>query len=178
MEIDQLIQGCLKKDESAQMEVYNRYHLSMYHSALRIVKNRVDAEDVMHESFLTAFEKLAQYKGGNKFGGWLKQITLRKALHCCEKRNKLKTSPLEDGRFYEPEINAPTESTVDTTQLKEALDTLNPRYRNALVLMYFEGLDYEELSNLLQLSYGNCRTLVSSAKEQLKQKMTAHEFHD
>jgi RNA polymerase sigma-70 factor (ECF subfamily) len=43
MEIDQLIQGCLKKDESAQMEVYNRYHLSMYHSALRIAKNRVDA---------------------------------------------------------------------------------------------------------------------------------------
>ena len=120
MEIDQLIQGCLKKDESAQMEVYNRYHLSMYHSALRIVKNRVDAEDVMHESFLTAFEKLAQYKGGNKFGGWLKQITLRKALHCCEKRNKLKTSPLEDGRFYEPEINASTESTVEKFNLNSA----------------------------------------------------------
>ena len=55
MEIDQLIQGCLKKDESAQMEVYNRYYLSMYHSALRIVKNRVDAEDVMHESFFNGF---------------------------------------------------------------------------------------------------------------------------
>jgi len=91
LEIDQLIQLCKKKDEPAQMEVYNRYHLAMYHSALRIVQNRVDDEDVMQESFLTAFEKLEQYKGGNKFGGWLKQITLRKALHFCEQRNKQKT---------------------------------------------------------------------------------------
>ena len=63
MEIDQLIQGCLKKDESAQMEVYNRYYLSMYHSALRIVKNRVDAEDVMHESFFNGFWKISTVQG-------------------------------------------------------------------------------------------------------------------
>ncbi len=178
MEIDSLIQLCLKKDESAQMEVYRRYHLAMYHSAIRIVKNPVDAEDVMHESFLTAFEKLSQYKGGGKFGGWLKQITLRKALQYCEKRNKLKMSLLNEGHLYEVDNNALRETDAQSIQLKRALDELNPRYRNALVLMYFEGLDYKELSNLLKLSYGNCRTLVSRAKEQLKQKIVANEIHE
>lgn len=81
MSIDQLLPLCKEQDERAQLEVYQRYHLAMYHSALRIVRNPVDAEDLMHEGFLTAFEKLDQYKGDNKFGGWLKQIVLRKAFN-------------------------------------------------------------------------------------------------
>ena len=80
MSIDQLLPLCKEKDQRAQLEVYQRYHLAMYHSALRIVRNPVDAEDIMHEGFLTAFEKLAQYKGDNKFSGWLKQIVIRKAF--------------------------------------------------------------------------------------------------
>jgi len=177
MEIDLLIQLCKKKDEPAQMEVYNRYHLAMYHSALRIVQNRVDAEDVMQESFLTAFEKLDQYKGGNKFGGWLKQITLRKALHFCEKRNRQKTTLLEDDWYYLSEDTSLDQDNAQAVQLQKALNKLKPRYRNALLLMYFEGYDYEELCSVLKLSYGNCRTLISRAKEQLKQKLTVNELH-
>ena len=86
MSIDQLLPLCKAKDERAQLEVYQRYHLAMYHSALRIVRNPVDAEDLMHEGFLTAFEKLEQYKGENKFGGWLKQIVLRKAFNLVKQK--------------------------------------------------------------------------------------------
>ena len=177
MEIDLLIQLCKQKDEPAQMEVYNRYHLAMYHSALRIVQNRVDAEDVMQDSFLTAFEKLEQYKGGNKFGGWLKQITLRKALHFYEKRNKQKTSPLEDDCYYVNEDSSLDQDNAPAVQLQKVLNELRPRYRNALLLMYFEGYDYDELCSILKLSYGSCRTLISRAKEQLKQKLTVDELH-
>ena len=177
MEIDLLIQLCKQKDEPAQMEVYNRYHLAMYHSALRIVQNRVDAEDVMQDSFLTAFEKLEQYKGGNKFGGWLKQITLRKALHFYEKRNKQKTSPLEDDCYYVSEDSSLDQGNAPAVQLQKVLNELRPRYRNALLLMYFEGYDYDELCSILKLSYGSCRTLISRAKEQLKQKLTVDELH-
>ena len=88
MNIDQLLSRCKKQDQRAQLEVYQRYHLAMYHSALRIVQNPVDAEDIMHEGFLTAFDKLDQYKGGNKFGGWLTQIILRKAFSFLRQKEK------------------------------------------------------------------------------------------
>ena len=146
-------------------------------TVLRIVQNRVDAEDVMQDSFLTAFEKLEQYKGGNKFGGWLKQITLRKALHFYEKRNKQKTSPLEDDWYYVSEDSSLDQDNAPAVQLQKALNELRPRYRNALLLMYFEGYDYDELCSILKLSYGSCRTLISRAKEQLKQKLTVDELH-
>lgn len=172
--IDELIELCKAKNERAQMEVYQRYHLAMYHSALRIVQQPVDAEDVMHDGFLTAFEKLEQYKGDNKFGGWLKQITLRKALNFCEMRNKVKKTKLNEDLLA---TELPTENEDDQSkkQLQEALNQLNPRYRNALILMYYEGYDYEEIGSILKMSYGNCRTLISRAKEQLKQKINSHE---
>ena len=57
MNIDQLLSRCKKHDQRAQLEVYQRYHLAMYHSALRIVQNPVNAEDIMHEGFLRQKEK-------------------------------------------------------------------------------------------------------------------------
>lgn len=176
MNIDQLLSRCKKQEQRAQLEVYQRYHLAMYHSALRIVQNPVDAEDIMHEGFLTAFDKLDQYKGGNKFGGWLKQIILRKAFSFLREKEKIIQSPINEAII--PALTAETskEKDIQIKQLQDGLNQLKSRYRNVLILMYFEGYDYEEISHILQLSYGNCRTLVSRAKDQLKQKMMTYEI--
>lgn len=174
MSIDQLLPLCKAKDERAQLEVYQRYHLAMYHSALRIVRNPVDAEDLMHEGFLTAFEKLEQYKGENKFGGWLKQIVLRKAFNLV-KQKKTAHYNFSEAVLPETTVEKTEENKAQIEQLQQALKQLKVRYHNVLILMYFEGYDYEEISDMLNLSYGNCRTLVSRAKDQLKQKMMTNE---
>ena len=175
MSIDQLLPLCKEQDERAQLEVYQRYHLAMYHSALRIVRNPVEAEDLMQEGFLTAFEKLDQYKGGNKFGGWLKQIVLRKAFNLAKQKEKTNHYSVNEVTLPETTTEKEEENTVVIEQLQKALNQLKTRYRHVLILMYFEGYDYEEISDILNLNYGNCRTLVSRAKEQLKQKMITND---
>ena len=175
MSIDQLLPLCKEQDERAQLEVYQRYHLSIYHSALRIVRNPVDAEDLMHEGFLTAFEKLDQYKGENKFGGWLKQIVLRKAFNFVKQKEKTIRYNMNEAVLPTTTEEKTEDDKVQIKRLQEALNQLKDRYRNVLILMYFEGYDYEEISSILNLSYGNCRTLVSRAKDQLKQKMMTNE---
>ena len=73
------------------MEVYDRYHQAMFITALKIVHNKMDAEDIMQESFLTAFNRIDQYKGENNFGGWLKQIIIRKSIqHHRDQKKDLK----------------------------------------------------------------------------------------
>lgn len=173
--VDQLISRCKTKDEYAQLELYRRYHLAMYHSALRIVQNPVDAEDVMQEGFLTAFEKLEQYKGENKFGGWLKQIVIRKALNLVQKKEKESHYAINDKLLAEKNEEYDAIKDQQLLQLQQGLNQLKARYRNVLILMYYEGYDYEEISSILELSYGNCRTLISRAKDQLKQKLNSHE---
>lgn len=175
MSIDQLLPLCKEQDERAQLEVYQRYHLAMYHSALRIVRNPVEAEDLMQEGFLTAFEKLDQYKGGNKFGGWLKQIVLRKAFNLAKQKEKKSHYSINEVILPETTTEKTEEDKAQIVQLQQALNQLKTRYRHVLILMYFEGYDYEEISDIFNLNYDNCRTLVSRAKEQLKQKMITND---
>jgi len=168
--VDELLELCRHNHVQAQMEVYKRYHQAMFVTALKIVHNKMDAEDIMQEGFLIAFNRIDQYKGENNFGGWLKQIILRKSIqHQRDQKKELKlVEKLKTHTHDEPygEVNNPIHK-----QLLNALNDLNPRYKNALSLMYLEGYDYEELTEILQLSYGSCRTLISRAKEQLKLKI-------
>lgn len=175
--VDELLELCKHQHVQAQMEVYERYHQAMYVTALKIVHNTMDAEDIMQESFLIAFNRIDQYKGENNFGGWLKQIIIRKSIqHHRDQKKELKlVEELKTKTPDEPygEVKNPIHQ-----ELLNALDELNPRYKNALSLMYLEGYDYEELTEVLQLSYGSCRTLISRAKEQLKLKMKGIAFQE
>ncbi|MDG1029021.1 MAG: sigma factor [Flavobacteriaceae bacterium] len=68
LHISPLIRACKKKDQIAQMELYQRYHLLLYQAAYGILKNRDDAQDAMQEGMISAFEKLDQYRGDGNFG--------------------------------------------------------------------------------------------------------------
>ena len=65
-----LVQLCKSENQNAQLEIYNRYYKAMYNIALRIVKDSFEAEDIMQDSFLTAFTKLRELKDLKTFGAW------------------------------------------------------------------------------------------------------------
>ena len=81
-----LIDRCLQNDKEAQYNLYKLYYRSMYNTSLRIVNSGDDAEDIMQESFLTAFQKLRFYKGEVSFGIWLKRIVVNRSLDYLRKR--------------------------------------------------------------------------------------------
>ena len=87
-DIDILLRLCKEGKQTAQMEVYNRYYKAMYNTALRIVKNSAEAEDVMQESFLNAFTKLHTFKGEVTFGSWLKRIVINNSIYHFRKQQK------------------------------------------------------------------------------------------
>ena len=93
----------------------------------------------MQEGFLAAFNRIDQYKGENNFGGWLKQIIIRKSIqHHRDQKKELKlVEELKTQTHDEPfsETKSPTHN-----ELLNALNDLNPRFKNALSLMYLEGL--------------------------------------
>lgn len=170
--IDDLIHACKKHDKKAQMEVYHRFSSAMYASALQIVKNPNDAEDAMQEGFMTAFEKMHQYKGNNSFGGWLKTIVVRKSLHYYHHNRQFSYSndaaqELQLVSDADEKIAAPN----PVGKLHQALKLLKDKHRIILQLYYLEGFDYEEIGAMLNMSYANCRTSLSRAKTELKKLM-------
>jgi len=76
----------------AQMEVYERYHQAMFATALKIVHNKMDAEDIMQESFLIAFNRIDQYKGENNWGVAQKNNHQKKHTTSSGSKKRIKTS--------------------------------------------------------------------------------------
>ena len=174
LHINALIQSCKKKDQNAQMELYHRYHQPLYQAAYNILKNRDDAQDAMQEGMIVAFEKLNQFQGEGDFGGWLRKIVVRKSIAYyhynkritrnveLENRTDLSEDP-EKGDTHLPLFNS--------KELDKALEKLNDRYSLILKLYYLEGLTHDEIGQLLNWSYSNCRTTLSRAKTQLKKEL-------
>lgn len=166
--IDSLLEGCKNNDRKAQMEVYNRYYKAMYNIALRILNNTAEAEDVMQESFLNAFQKLHSFSGEVSFGAWLKKIVVNRSLDEIKKRKALIS--LEG--IEEPFENTEQEerlsySELNVEDIKKALYTLPEGYRIVCSLYLIEGYDHEEIAQILDISNATSRTQYHRAKRKL-----------
>jgi len=173
--IDTLVQSCIAGKKSAQLEVYNRYYKAMFNTALRIVKDTAQAEDIMQESFLSAFTKLHTFKGEVTFGAWLKRIVINNSIYQYRKQQK-KNEVALDEVLYKVEDNDGIDPNHVFTELKaqkvmETMKDLKENYRVSLTLHLIEGFDYDEISEIMNISYANCRTTVSRAKESLRKKL-------
>lgn len=176
----ELLKRCRRGDQQAQLEVYDRYYHAMYNTALRIVKDPQEAEDVMQEAFLKAFAKLHTFKGSSSFGAWLKRIVANQSI-VAYRRNKAKQEvsldralayeTLEDqGVSIEEETNNPRFNLA-----MKGLDSLRESYRIILTLNLIEGFDQQEICEILRITPANCRTTLSRARESLRNKIVSYE---
>ena len=170
-----LAELCKSGNQNAQLEIYNRYYKAMYNIALRIVKDTYEAEDVMQDSFLTVFTKLDELKDLKTFGAWLKRIVINNSIYHYKKSHKYQNVPF-DNVLYKVEENQSIGSDNDFTNIKaqqvlKVINNLKDNYRIALTLNLIEGYDYEEISDIMNISYSNCRTTISRAKENLRKKL-------
>ncbi|SFC62343.1 RNA polymerase sigma-70 factor, ECF subfamily [Flagellimonas taeanensis] len=161
------------------MEIYNRYYKAMYNTAYRIVKDSAEAEDVMQESFLSAFTKMHTFKGDVTFGAWLKRIVINNSIYQYKKQQKNRTADLDDVMYKVEDNDGVASDQNGYTELKaqkvmETMKSLKDNYRVSLTLHLIEGYDYEEISEIMNISYANCRTMISRAKESLRNKLTVN----
>lgn len=175
--INALLLQCKEGKQSAQLEIYNRYYKAMHNTAYRIVKHSAEAEDIMQESFLSAFTKLHTYKGEVAFGAWLKRIVINNSIYQYRKQQKNTEVALDD-IMHRVKDNDSSKIDNGETQLKaqkvmDAMKQLKDSYRISLTLHLIEGYDYEEISEIMNISYANCRTTISRAKESLRKQLTS-----
>lgn len=173
--IEDLLLQCISGNQRAQLEVYNRYYKAMFNTAVRIVKDSYVAEDIMQESFLSAFTKLESLKELATFGSWLKRIVINNSVYYYHKNNKKNDVPLDDV-MYKVEDHQGVSEDYEFTNLKaaqvlETMKTLKDNYQIGLTLHLIEGYDYEEICDIMNITYANCRTMISRAKDSLRQKL-------
>ena len=165
-----LLDGCKFGDQKAQFQIYKLYYKAMYNTSLRIVNDTMEAEDIMQESFLSAFEKIETYSGTVSFGAWLKKIVINRSLDALGKRKAvfedieshagLRDESSDDMVKYE-------ELDVKVEEVKEAIERLPDGYRVILSLYLLEGYDHDEIAEILTISSSTSRSQLSRAKQKL-----------
>ena len=170
---DELIGKCRKGERKAQFELYRLYFKAMYNTALRIVSQPAEAEDIMQEAFLSAFGKMESYKGDVSFGAWLKKIVINKSIDALRQR-KLRfeeitgQEPDEKPEYVQEfEEDNKMQEEMRVTQIKDAINELPQGYRVVLTLALLEGYDHEEIAQVLSISESTSRSQLVRTRKKL-----------
>jgi RNA polymerase sigma-70 factor (ECF subfamily) len=173
-DINSLLKQCKKGNEMAYMQVYKLYYKAMYSISYRILNDKSEAEDIMQESFLTAFQKLDTYEGKVEFGAWLKRIVINRSIDLIRsrKRNPVFTDDIE-GKYGDnlledkSELDAYNFNQEQVARLKRAIKQLPDGYRIILSLYLLEGYDHQEISRIAGISHSSSRSQYTRAKKKL-----------
>ncbi len=173
-------------DAKAFSELLRRYEGKIFRLALHITQNREDAEDVLQEAFLKAYEHLNQFQGQSKFYTWIVRIAVNQALMKLRKRKTDRSVSLDETidtgeDTVAREIAAWDENPEQQYSREEineilssAIDGLAPIYRAVFVLRDVDDLSTEETAEALELSIPAVKSRLLRARLQLRDKLTRY----
>ena len=180
----ELIESVRGGDRDAFYELVRPYERMVYATAISVVKNTADAEEVAQEAVLKAFSGLSRFRGEAKFSTWLLQITyneakmkLRKARpHLYESlddqpQNEEGDSWPKDFADWRPIPSELLEQNEVCQVVQDAINSLNPSYREVLVLRDIQHLSIKETTAILGISEANVKTRLHRARLLLRDSL-------
>ncbi len=166
-----LVRLCMAGNRNAQVELYKVHYKAAFNTALRIVNNVPEAEDIMQESFITAFRKLDQFSGTTAFGAWLRRIVVNNALDSIAHRVDYKKLEEEALQVAEPDVRDEFFLHWCVDEIRKQVMELPDEQRIVLSLFLFEGFDHQEIAQILEINHNAARTRYSRAKNRLVNKL-------
>jgi RNA polymerase sigma-70 factor (ECF subfamily) len=179
-----LIAECLQGNTAAFGVLVRRYQERLYHSVYRLVENSEDAQDVVQEAFLNAYQSLDRFKGDSLFFTWLYRIAVNTAIsfkrkHRVMVRMEMRSNgeqeiePLDPSAASRPEHAL--EQAEQETRVRQALARLSPEHRTVLVMKDMEGHKYETMAEVLQVPIGTIRSRLHRARLELRELLEKSE---
>jgi len=178
MDEKDLVQKSQEGNEEAYGILVETYKTKVFNMAYSLTLNREIADDLAQEVFIKAYYALPKFKGKAAFSTWLHQITMNHTKDYLRKASRMRQVPFEEtkGDLSTQEDKAEKrEREEDLAQKKkivhEAIVTLPEKYRIILSLRDIQGLPYEEISRLLNISPGTVDSRLHRARKMLKKKI-------
>jgi RNA polymerase sigma factor (sigma-70 family) len=173
-----LIDAAMKGSQNAYAELMDRYRDTIFFMLLKMVKNRNDAEDLTIEAFGKAFKNIHQYTPNYAFSTWLFKIASNNCIDFLRKKKNITISidGQTDSEGNEMTLPIPSDE-LDPEEdlikkqkaklLRQVVDQLKPRYKELVILRYFDELSYEEIAERHHLPLGTVKAQLFRARELL-----------
>lgn len=168
MDLDKLIHKCQKGNRQAQAELYRRYSGILFGMCLKYSRNKTEAEDNLHDSFMTIYNKIGQYKFKGSFEGWMKRITVNTVLQKYRKEEYLNVV----SENMEEEVEEETGYIdVDLPTLLRYIQELPNKYRLTFNMYVLDGYSHKEISQEMGTSTGTSKSNLARARMILREKI-------
>lgn len=190
---EELVEDYLAGDVGALRAIIDRYHDPLFRFLFRLMGDRQSAEDVFQETFLQIHQSLDTFDPTRRFKPWLFTIAANKGRDALRKRNRRAAVSLSartrDGlggggcalvdllEVEIPGVESGLEAEEQSRMVQNAIETLSPRLREALLMAYFQKLSYQQLADALGVPLGTVKSRLHAAvaafarawQEQVKQ---------
>ena len=177
-----LIEQLKDKDQAAFKKIVDAWQDMVFNTAIGILQNTEDAEDVAQEVFVQVYESIGTFKGESKFSTWLYRITITKAMdHIRRKKRKKRFAVIhslfglnnemlhEPADFHHPGVSLDNKERAAV--LFKAVEKLPENQKIAFTLNKLEGLNYQEISEVMNATVSSVESLLHRAKNNLKKHL-------
>lgn len=176
----QLIKRCKKNEKAAYVELFKHYERYLYKLCYSYVQNEQDALDIAQEIYIKVFNNIQRFDEKMPFHPWIRTIAVNTCLNF-KRAIKINAVSLnakdEEDRTLEDVVasSCDVEAEIENNDLgmliRHNLDSLSPKHRMVIILRYYEGLSYDEISAVLKEPLGTVKTDIYRARNALKDKL-------
>jgi RNA polymerase sigma-70 factor (ECF subfamily) len=179
---EELIRKALSGEQDAYQALLQRYQKTVFHIVVKIIRNSDDAQDLVQETFMRAFNTLESYRSEYRFSTWLCKIAancsidyLRKKkikAYSMDKPYQTKNGTVEvelEDKGANPEEHFLRKQRI--MSIEEAIKGLPPKYKQVIVYRHHDDKSYEEISRIMGIPIGTVKARIFRARELLKKKL-------
>ena len=174
-ELQELIQGCIRNERSAQEKMYKLFYPRMMSLVRRYIDQEMQAEEVLNNGFLRAFQKVEQYTFQGSFEGWLRKIVFHAVSDYVKQNVKYneKIVLVEKDQF----VHKDHADRLYYNELLEMVQTLPGATRAVFNMYVMEGFSHKEIGKNLGISEGTSKWHLSEGRRILKEKIERQNLH-
>lgn len=167
--LENLIKKCKKNDRKAQSELFRLYKDQLYLLSLKYSRNQVEAEDNLHDAFMVIFQKIKTYKNKGSFEGWMKRITIYKAIDTYKAKRPIAIEINDD--ILENDSVDVIVNQLPLDEILQLIQELPDQYRLVFNLYQMDDYSHKEIADMLGISEGTSKSNFHRAKQILRKKI-------
>ena len=173
MNNEELIKACIRGDQLACKQLYDRFAPQMYALCLRYTQSDLAAQDVLHDGFIKVFDSLHKLRDVSALGVWIRSIMINTAINnWYHEHHNTDTDDLPDNIESSYSTTSDIYSSIDIKVILDEIRQLTPAYRMAFNLCEIEGYDFDAAAKKLGIKTSSVRANLVRAKQILALKLS------
>jgi len=179
---EQIIEVVRVENKGLYSEIIKRYQSKLSHYLRKFIYNPDELEDVLQTVFIKTYKNLFSFNMNKKFSSWIYKIAHNEAINYIRKNSASHQVSLDKVEYQIIDKNIDLGKNFDQILLKKqienSLSQLKLKYREPLILFFFEQKSYEEISDILRIPKSTVGTLISRGKKMLKEKIIIDKLYE